>query len=146
MTSRFISNLTALIMGALLMADRFVFGPGPARWLAFGESCAIVVTVAVAFAVRGRGPAQRMIDVLLVLTGAWMVIASLAYSAGTAGWIALGAGGAAAQLGLFGLVAHEVVMERATRQMAVAEASPQTEETDAGPSHRAPVALASWPS
>jgi len=146
MAARFASNLAALILGALLMADRFAFGPGAARWLAFGLSCAAVASVGAAFLARGRGARQRLLDLCVFLTGGWMVVASLTYAPAVVGWIALGAGGAVAQLGLLGLVAHEVEAERALGSFLAGHSSLQQAPVHPADERRPPVAVASWPS
>lgn len=150
MRSRFVSNLLVLVVGALLMADRFLFGPGTAHWLGFGAGCFIVCVVGVAFLVRGRGSLQRILDLIMALAGGWMVLAALAYDPGSAGWIALGAGGTAALAALAGLVAHEALMERAVTEPARAEpVAPQHPAHAAGDGdgqQPAAMALASWPS
>lgn len=84
MRSRFASNLVVRLVGCLLIAVGWMFGPGPARWLIFGGGCFLVGLVAVAFAVRGRGPVQRSIDAVLAVIGAWTVVSSFRWRCGWA--------------------------------------------------------------
>jgi hypothetical protein len=144
MTSRFVSNLLTLLIGAWLMAAQFVFGPGSLRWIVFGGAAAIVTVTLLAFLARGRGAGQRLIDTAVLGAGGWLVVASLTYSTGTAGWIALGAGGACALLALTGLIAHEVITERAIARALVRQTAVATEDdgTDQRPS---PIAVGAWP-
>jgi GNAT superfamily N-acetyltransferase len=131
--SRFISNLLTLLIGAWLMAARFVFGPGSLRWIVFGGASAIVIVTLLAFLARGRGVGQRLIDAAVLLAGGWLVVASLTYSTGTAGWIALGAGGACALLALIGLIAHEAITERAVARTLVRQSVGAPEDDGAEP-------------
>lgn len=69
-----------------------------------------------AFLAYGRGPAQRLVDVAMALMAGWTAVSALTFSAPVVGWLSVGEGGALASLALIGLVAHEVVMERAVWQ------------------------------
>ena len=115
MTARFTSNLLVLVIAAVLAPARFIFDPRAVRWITFGAGAAVTVIIAAAFLVRGRGPAQRTLDVVMALIGSWTAVSALVFGAATVGWLALGEGGALAVLAVIGLVAHEVLMERPFR-------------------------------
>jgi hypothetical protein len=114
-TARFASNLLVLVIGAFLAPARFIFEAGTVRWIAFGAGAAVTVVIAAAFLVRGRGPVQRALDVVLALVAIWTAVSALTLSPTVVGWLALGEGGALPVLALAGLVAHEVLMERPFR-------------------------------
>lgn len=116
MTSRFASNLVVLVSAAFLLVARFAFGAPALRWLATGIAGLVVLVVAAAFLVRGRGPAQRGLDVALVLIGGWTVVSSLTFSGSTQLWLILLESAALAGLALIGLIVHEAVMESAVEQ------------------------------
>lgn len=143
-SSRFVSNLTVLILGAVLAMARFPFGDEAARWLAFSAGASVSVVIAAAFLVRGRGPAQRVLDVIGWLLGSWCAVSALTFRAPTVGWLALGDGIGLAVLGTIGLIAHEVVMERACRP-AVALGEEQDGRPEAIASARSHIAAAPWP-
>jgi hypothetical protein len=112
-TARFTSNLTILIIGAFLAAARSAFGAGTVRWIAFGAGAGVVVIVAAAFLAYGRGPVQRVIDVITALTAGWAVVSALTFAPSVIGWLSVGEGGALASLAAVGLIAHEIVMQHA---------------------------------
>lgn len=156
MRSRFASNLFVLLAGAFLAPVRFAFEAPAVKWLVFGLGAACLIVVALAFLVRGRGSAQRLLDLLIVATGAWTVVSSLTYAPATVGWLALGEGGTLAILAAIGLCLHEARMERAVGQLAVVpdgdrgssngkvDSVPSAAVSE--PSEPAPAGLAPWPS
>jgi hypothetical protein len=115
MTSRFISNLIVLLAAVTLVAFSLVFGPHVLAWLGFGLSCLVVIAILVAFAVRGRGLAQRAVDVLILFAGGWLIVASRTFSGAPLKWICFGTGALLACLALVGLTVHEISMELALR-------------------------------
>jgi hypothetical protein len=170
MRARFISNVLLLLLGAWLMADRFLFGHSTVRWISFGSGSAIASVCALAFLARGRGALQRLLDVSALVMGGWMIVASQAYSPHTIGWIGVGVGGGAALSGLIGLVNHELLAERALAGAVAVAGEPEAEtarraerldgassddaaredtsrahDGQADGSRSAPVAIGSWP-
>lgn len=102
-----------LILGGLLAAIRFVFEPTTVRWISFGAGAGAVIIVAAAFLSYGRGPVQRAVDVATVLTGGWVIVSALTLRPAEIGWLSVGEGGTLVALAVIGLVAHEVLMQRA---------------------------------
>ncbi|HWF73812.1 MAG TPA: hypothetical protein VG186_10740 [Solirubrobacteraceae bacterium] len=117
MTSRFISNLLVLVIAATLVSFSLVFRPGVLGWLGLGLGCLVVAVVLAAFVARGRGIAQRAIDVLVVLAGGWLIVASRFLGGAALKWVCFGTGALLAVLALVGLVVHEVSMELAVRPL-----------------------------
>jgi hypothetical protein len=113
MTARFTSNLTILVVGAFLAAARFAFDADTVRWIALGAGASAVIIVAATFLAYGRGPVQRVIDVVTALTAGWAVVSAVTFAPSVIGWLSVGEGGVLASLAVVGLIAHEAVMEHA---------------------------------
>ena len=79
--SRFVSSLSALLAGALIVIGVFAFRTQTAAWLTFALSAAVLGLVLMAFAARGRGTTMRVLDVMLMLVAAWAVVASRVFGA-----------------------------------------------------------------
>lgn len=118
MTSRFISNLTVLLAGAFLVAASLGFGAGALAWLALGMGCVVVVTVLWAFARRGRGIAQRALDAVILVAGAWTIVASRTFHGSTLMWLVFAAGALLTTLAFAALIVHEALLELAVRRAA----------------------------
>jgi hypothetical protein len=117
--SRFVAALAVAITGAVLGVGAFTLSPSSERWLALGVGAAVLVTLAAAFAVRGRGRVQRILDGPLALVCAWTIVCARVIESSGAGssahavkWFNLAAGAAIASFGLVGLLVHERGMER----------------------------------
>ncbi|HWC86326.1 MAG TPA: hypothetical protein VG388_07295 [Solirubrobacteraceae bacterium] len=115
MTSRFISNVLVLIAAATTVAFSLAFRPEVLGWLGLALGAFAVAVVLIAFVVTGRGVAQRVVDVLIVLAGGWLIVASRAFAGTAEKWICFGTGALLAILALIGLVVHEISMELALR-------------------------------
>jgi hypothetical protein len=114
MTSRFVSNLLVLLAGAFLCCVSLAMSVPAIGWIGLGVGSFTVLTVLSAFAVRGRGLLQRVLDGVLTLLGAWTVVAARAFAgAGSLKWLMFSAGAALLALAAQGLVAHEVMLELA---------------------------------
>ncbi len=116
MPARFASNLLVVLLGGWLAVARFALPAGPTRWLTLGTGCAVTAGVALAFLFRGRGVFQRSLDVVMILTGAWTIVAAVTFFGPVGRALTLGEGCAFAGLGLLGLIWHEVLMEIAVRR------------------------------
>jgi hypothetical protein len=114
-SSRFTSNLTIAVLGAVLATTSLVFGAGTVGWLAFGVGCAATLVALIGFAWSGRGSLQRCFDVIVALLGAWMIVSSRALPVGTLRWLSFSEAAALFALAVAGLVAHEVVVQRELR-------------------------------
>jgi hypothetical protein len=122
-SSRFISNLAVAILGAALVTMSLTFGPTTVSWLALGVGCAVVLIVLGAFAASGRGPLQRLLDITIVLVAVWMLTAARVFPISSVRWLCFSAACALCLLALTGLVAHEVIVERAPRHVVTEGAS-----------------------
>jgi hypothetical protein len=113
MTSRFASNLAVLVLAAFLACSSFAFDSSTVGWLALGSGAAILLTIAVAFAMRERGVAQRVFDGLMFLIAVWTIVSSRVFAGSREQWLAFACAAALALLAFAGLVVHEVLMELA---------------------------------
>jgi hypothetical protein len=122
-TSRFTSNLLALLCGAFLAVAAFAFSAETLSWLGLGVGALTGAVVLVAFAFRGRGIVQRFLDVALGLLAAWTIVASRAFAGGTEKWLMLSAAAVQALLAVQGLIVHETIVELSLRRAAERESS-----------------------
>jgi hypothetical protein len=114
-SSRFVSNLTVAILGALLVTGSLALRSDAVSWLAFGVGCATVSVTLIAFAVRGRGRRQRTLDVSLVLLGGWTIISARTVSGVTLRWLAFSEAVAMLGLAVVGMIGHELIVQRELR-------------------------------
>jgi hypothetical protein len=110
---------STVVAGAVVGISAFTFDPVSVRWISFGGGCAVLSALLVAFALRGRGTAQRVIDLPLALVCVWAVVCSRAIEHAGAGsspgaikWFSLAAGAAICGLGTLGLLLHERSVSR----------------------------------
>ena len=114
-SSRFTSNLTIALLGAVFATMSLVFAPRTLGWLALGFGCAATLVALIGLAWGDRGPVQRSLDVLVALLGAWTIISARAVSGGSARWLGFSEAAALFALAVTGLVAHEVAVQRELR-------------------------------
>jgi hypothetical protein len=115
MPARFASNLSIALLGGVLVSCALVFAPAVVQWLALGVGGAAAVITLAAFATRGRGPAQRLLDAMIAPLAGWTIIAATTYTGATQRWMSFSAGAALCALAVSGLIAHEVAIERDLR-------------------------------
>jgi len=120
--ARFAWALGTLTAGAVLTVGAFTFASPTLRWLGFGIGCAVLLALAAAFAVAGRGTIQRILDLPLALVCGWAIVCSRVVEHDGAGasptavkWFSFAAGAAICTLGAIGLLLHELGVERDLR-------------------------------
>ncbi|HTW12150.1 MAG TPA: hypothetical protein VME01_05360 [Solirubrobacteraceae bacterium] len=130
--ARFITAVVLVAAGVAAAVGPFTFDVGTQRWLGFGAGVATVLALMFGFAARGRGVAQRLLDLPTALVGAWLMVVTRAIESTGAGssihavkWLNLSAGAALLGAGLVGLLLHESKLERSLR-VAQAERWPIT--------------------
>jgi hypothetical protein len=116
MTSRFASNLTAILAGSFLVAAALGFAPAVLGWIALAVGSCLAATVLVAFAMRGRGIVQRLLDVAILVLCAWTIVASRAFAGQALHWLTFASGVLLTTLAVVALVVHEALLELAIRQ------------------------------
>jgi hypothetical protein len=107
MHARFTTNLLLAAVGGLLLTAALTFGLANAAWIALGSGAAAFTIAAVGFPGLTRGAAQRKLDALVALVGAWTVVESRVFDGETLRWLSFGSGGALVVLAALGLVLHE---------------------------------------
>lgn len=111
MNSRFLTNAGLTIVGAFTVVASMAWAPPTFMWLMFAAGIA-AVALALGAALPGRGPAQRALDGAIGTLGAWTIVASLVFGAGTVTWLGFASGIAFFGLALIGLTLHELRAER----------------------------------
>jgi hypothetical protein len=119
MTARFSSNLATLLAGAFLTSAALGFAPRTVAWLGFAVGCCVTAVVLVAFAMPGRGLAQRVLDVALTLLAVWTIVASRCFAGVTVHWLSFGCGIGFVVLAGIALVVHEALLEIAIERTVV---------------------------
>ena len=122
MNSRYLTNVGLTVAGAFLVVASQAFAISTFEWLMFTVG-AIAVLMSGAIVLRTRGLAQRGLDVLIGILGAWTVVASLEYVGSTVTWLGLASGAALVALALIGLTLHELTTERVVHSLEVTTAA-----------------------
>jgi hypothetical protein len=72
-SSRFITNTIARVLGATVVVSSQTFATGAVAWIAFGISLGVLGMTALAQLSRTRGGVQRAIDEVVGSLAAWSV-------------------------------------------------------------------------
>jgi len=129
MNSRFLTNSALTIAGAFTVVASMVWAPTTFMWLMLGAGI-LAVALSGAVAVRGRGTAQRALDGVIGILGAWTIVASLVFGGSAVTWLGFASGVALAGLAFAGLTLHELSTERVVHAFEVR--TPADEPTYAG--------------
>lgn len=121
--ARFTAALAVTTGGIGVGVGALTFQGQTERWLGFAVGAVLVVVLMAAFAVRGRGTVQRLLDLPTVLTCVWLMMSTRAVESSGAGssphavkWLNLSAGAMLCGAGLLGLLLHEWRVERDLRR------------------------------
>lgn len=118
MNSRFLTNAGLSLVGAFTVVASMVWAPTTFMWLMLGAGILAAATAG-AVAIRGRGPAQRTLDGVAGLLGAWTIVASLVFTGSVVTWLGFASGAALVGLALLGLTLHELSTERVVHSFEV---------------------------
>lgn len=118
MTSRFLSNLSLAILAGFLVVVSLALPISAAAWIMFGVGVVAVALLGAA-ALPGRGMAQRALDALIGILGAWTIVASLVFAGTTVMWLSFASGVGLVALAVIGLVVHEISTERVVHSLEV---------------------------
>ena len=118
MNSRFLTNAALSIAGGFTVVASMAWAPATFSWLMFAAGI-VAVALAGAIVVRGRGLAQRSLDGILAILGAWTIVASLVFAGSVITWLGFASGAAFVGLALVGLVLHELSTERVVHSLEV---------------------------
>lgn len=128
MRTHFISRLALLFLAGFLAVASQVWSGDTLQWVFVGGGAAMIV-VAAADAIA-PSLQQRILDGVLVVLGAWTVVAAFAFENTNLEWWSFASAAALAGLAAIGLTLHEASTERVVHELSVS----------AGEEHRAPVA------
>jgi len=129
MNSRFLTNAGLALAGAFTVVASMVWAPATFMWLMFAAGI-VAVALSGASLIPGRGRAQRGLDGVIGVLGAWTIVASLVFSAGVVTWLGFASGIALVGLAFAGLTLHELHTERVVHAFELR--TPAEEPTYAG--------------
>ncbi len=118
MNSRFLTNTALALAGGFLIVASQAWSVSVFMWLMLGGG-ALGVLLAGSLALPGRGVAQRGLDAIIALLGAWTVVASLVFSGAAITWLGFASGAAFVVLAVAGLALHELKTERVVHSFEV---------------------------
>ena len=109
------------IGGAFIAIERFAFAPTNAIWIAFAVAAGAVVfsLAATLVALLRDNQAFAGLSAISALVAAWTLIATRAFTAPTALWLAFAGGAALLALSLRALALHEATVERVVHRLDV---------------------------
>lgn len=122
MSFRFLTNTALMLLGGFLVVVSLAWVPSVFMWLMFAGGIAAVV-LATAAALPGRGLAQRSLDGVLLILGAWTIVASLVFAGSTITWLGFASACGFVALALIGLGLHEVSTERVVHSLEISGVS-----------------------
>lgn len=111
MNSRYATNIALALMGGFLVVVSQAWSVSVFMWVMLGIGVA-AVALAGSAAIPGRSRAQRTLDGIIGLLGAWTIVASLVFSGAVVTWLGFASGIAFVALALIGLTLHEIRTER----------------------------------
>ena len=126
MNSRFLTNTVLTILGAFVVVASQVWSPATFMWLMLGGGI-VAVLLAGGIGLAARGPAQRSLDGVIGVLGAWTIVASLVFAGSVVTWLGFASGAAFVGLALVGLVLHELYTERVVHSLEVRTPSAEQE-------------------
>jgi hypothetical protein len=126
MNSRYLTNAGLLIAGAFLVVASQAFTVSVFEWLMLGIGVLAVLSSG-AIVLRTRGAAQRGLDAIVGLLGAWTIVASMVFTGSVVTWLGFASGAALVALGLAGLTLHELMTERVVHSIEVRTATRESE-------------------
>jgi hypothetical protein len=117
MRLHFISRLALLLAAGFLVVASQVWTGDTLQWL-FVAGGAVMIVLAVADAIA-QNAAQRAIDALLVVLGAWTVVQAFIFDGNDLKWWSFASACALAGLAALGLIVHEMSTERVVHELSV---------------------------
>ncbi len=130
--NRFATSMLVATLGVFLAIVSRIWAPGTVEWIGVGVGAGAILIGLAAAAATARGMVERAIDALIVVLGAWTVVASLVYSGTTRLDLAFWSGVGLALLGACGLIAHERTTERVVHELEVTHRADVAAQAQAG--------------
>lgn len=129
MRTHFISRLVLLLVAGFLVVASQVWTGDTLQWLFLGGGVAMILGAA-ADAMRPE-IVQRALDGLIVLLGAWTVIAAFIFEGNDLKWWSFASACALAALSVIGLWLHEMYTEKVVHELKVTTAPATAERATA---------------
>jgi len=128
MTTRYLTNVVLALIGGALLVTSQAFAWDTFAWIMLGGGVVATAIAGSAIAIRSRGIAQRGLDGIAAVLGAWTIVASLVFVGAAVTWLGFASGAAMLALALVGLTMHELKTERVVHSLeAPAEHPPPAE-------------------
>ncbi|HLH64348.1 MAG TPA: hypothetical protein VKV27_01480 [Solirubrobacteraceae bacterium] len=124
MNSRYLTNIALAVMGGFVVVVSQAWSVPVFMWIMFAAGVLAILLAGSALLPR-RGLAQRVLDGIIAVLGAWTVVASLVFAGSTVTWLGFASGVAFVGLALLGLTLHELRTERVVHSFQVTPASEQ---------------------
>ena len=118
MRTHFISRLALLLTAGFLVVASQVWTGDTLQWLFVAGGAVMIAGAAIDAAVRDH-VAQRALDGLIALLGAWTVVEAFIFEGNDLKWWSFASAVALAALSVIGLVAHESNTERVVHELSV---------------------------
>jgi hypothetical protein len=118
MNSRYLTNIGLALLGGVIVVVSQAWSPSVFMWVMLGAGAA-ALALAGSIALRGRGRAQRALDAILGILGAWTIVASLVFGGTVVTWLGFASGVAFVALAVIGLTLHELYTERVVHSFEV---------------------------
>ena len=133
MRLHFISRLALLLVGAFLVvaSQEAIWVGDTLKWM-FIAGGAVAMVFAAADAIQDN-LAQRALDGLTALVGAWMVVLVLVLNHPDIKWWSFGTAAALAGISALGLIVHEMTTERVVHELTVTHTSDRADQPEPTP-------------
>ena len=128
MSSRFITNIVALVAAAIVVVSSQTFAGGTLEWIAFGIALGVLAMTAFAQASRSRGKAQRVVDAIVGVVAIWSAVAAMVFHGSALMWLTFSDAVALFAVAIAGLAAHELFTERIVHHLATSEPAVKASE------------------
>ena len=127
MRSRYLTNLAFVVLGTFVAVASMAFGVPVFTWLMFGAGIAALALAAPSVTVLRRGRAQRSLDAVIAMLGAWTIVASMVFGGLAITWLGFASALTLVALAVAGLILHELSTERVVHSFEVRAAVPERE-------------------
>lgn len=127
MSTRYLTNITLVLLAGFLVVASQAFAPATLTWLMLGIGAAALAISVPMIGLRRRRPAQRGIDGLVGILAAWMIVAGLVFSGAAVTWLGFSAAAGIVALAVIALTVHELSTERVVHSLEVHAREPEVE-------------------
>jgi len=121
MRHRYLTNLGVMLIGGGLVVTSMAFSAPVFAWIMLGVGIAALAMCVPAIAISMRGNAQRALDGVCCVLGAWTIVASMVFTGLTVTWLGFASGIALVTLAVAGLTLNELTTEHVVHSLAPSE-------------------------